>query len=106
MKNQYLFTKLQNWKVCIYWAFYIGKDVVIGNNVQISSNCHFDKGCKIGENTKIYSGVKFYDKSQIGNNCVFHSGAVIGSDGFGFAPNKKSIPENNSNWKCDNRRSC
>lgn len=69
---------------------YIGEDVVIGNNVQISSNCHFDKGCKVGENTKIYSGVKFYDKSQIGSNCVFHSGAVIGSDGFGFAPNKEN----------------
>ena len=69
---------------------YIGEDVVIGNNVQISSNCHFDKGCKIGENTKIYSGVKFYDKSQIGRNCVFHSGSVIGSDGFGFAPNKEN----------------
>ena len=69
---------------------YIGEDVEIGDNVQISSNCHFDKGCKIGENTKIYSGVKFYDKSQIGRNCVFHSGAVIGSDGFGFAPNKEN----------------
>ena len=69
---------------------YIGEDVVIGNNVQISSNCHFDKGCKVGENTKIYSGVKFYDKSQIGSNCVFHSGAVIGSDGFGFVPNKEN----------------
>jgi UDP-3-O-[3-hydroxymyristoyl] glucosamine N-acyltransferase len=39
----------------------------------------------------MYSGVKIYDDTVIGSNCVIHSGAVIGSDGFGFAPTKEGI---------------
>jgi UDP-3-O-[3-hydroxymyristoyl] glucosamine N-acyltransferase len=41
---------------------------------------------KIGDNTIIKPGVKIYKDCIIGNNCTIHSGTVIGSDGFGFAP--------------------
>jgi UDP-3-O-[3-hydroxymyristoyl] glucosamine N-acyltransferase len=34
----------------------------------------------------VYAGAKIYSESVIGNNCVIHSGAIVGSDGFGFAP--------------------
>ena len=37
----------------------------------------------------IYSGVRIYSDSIIGDNCIVHSNSVIGSDGFGFAPNKQ-----------------
>jgi UDP-3-O-[3-hydroxymyristoyl] glucosamine N-acyltransferase len=41
---------------------------------------------KIGDNTIVYPHVTIYDGCVIGNNCIIHAGAVIGADGFGFAP--------------------
>ena len=42
--------------------------------------------------------MKIYSETEIGNDCTFHSGCVIGSDGFGFSPNEKGeftkIPQN------------
>src|SRR5699024_9494730 len=46
---------------------------------------------KIGDHTIIYSGAKLYKESQIGKNCIIHSNAVIGADGFGFAPDEKGV---------------
>ena len=40
----------------------------------------------IGEGTKLYPRVKIYEGCKIGKNCIIHAGAVIGADGFGFAP--------------------
>lgn len=51
----------------------------------------------IDDNTIIYAGVKIYYGCKIGKNCILHSGSVIGSDGFGFAPESdgsyKKIPQ-------------
>ena len=41
----------------------------------------------IGDNTVLFSGVKLYHECKIGANCTIHANTVIGSDGFGFAPN-------------------
>jgi UDP-3-O-[3-hydroxymyristoyl] glucosamine N-acyltransferase len=41
---------------------------------------------EIGDNTTIFSNVNIYSDSKIGNHCTIHAGVVIGSDGFGFAP--------------------
>ena len=41
----------------------------------------------IGNNSVLYAGVRIYDSSSVGSNCILHSNCVIGSDGFGFAPN-------------------
>jgi len=65
---------------------YIGENVVIGNGVKIYPNTTIADNTSIGENTLIYSGVKVYDGTSIGKDCIFHSGVVLGSDGFGFAP--------------------
>jgi UDP-3-O-[3-hydroxymyristoyl] glucosamine N-acyltransferase len=67
---------------------YIGENAVIGDNCKIHPHCHIGKSTKIGSDTNLFSGVKVYKNIIIGNNCTIHSGAVIGSDGFGFAPNK------------------
>ena len=51
---------------------------------------------KIGDNTILYAGVKIYKNCEIGNGCIIHAGTVIGSDGFGFAPENgtfKKIPQ-------------
>lgn len=76
---------------------YIGEKVKIGNNVKVYPNAFIGDNVVIGDNTTIYAGVKIYNDSKIGKNCVIHAGAVIGSDGFGFAPQEdgtyKTIPQ-------------
>ena len=41
----------------------------------------------IGNNVTLFAGAKVYSETEIGNYCTIHSGVIIGSDGFGFAPN-------------------
>ncbi|NGM66175.1 UDP-3-O-(3-hydroxymyristoyl)glucosamine N-acyltransferase [Sphingobacterium sp. SGR-19] len=67
---------------------YIGRDVVIGNRVKIYPQVYIGDGVTIGDNTVVYPGVRIYHDSKIGDNVVLHSGVIIGSDGFGFAPQK------------------
>ncbi len=66
---------------------YVGKNVVLGKNVKIYPNSYIGDNVMIGNNVTIFPGVTIYSETEIGNNCTFHSGTVIGSDGFGFAPN-------------------
>jgi len=67
---------------------YIGKNARIGNNVQIWPGTFIGENVEIGDNTIIYSGVKIYKNCIVGKECILHSGTVIGSDGFGFAPDE------------------
>lgn len=67
---------------------YIGQKAVIGNNVQIYPGAYVGENVVIGDNTILFAGVKIYDDCKIGSNCIIHAGAVIGADGFGFAPNE------------------
>lgn len=66
---------------------YIGKGVTLGAGVQIHPQAYIGDGCTIGDGTIIYPGVKIYHGCKVGKRCIIHSGAVIGADGFGFAPN-------------------
>jgi UDP-3-O-[3-hydroxymyristoyl] glucosamine N-acyltransferase len=75
-------------KDCYFGAFvYVGQNAVIGNNVKLYPHVYIGDNCEIGENTILHSGVKLYHECKIGANCTIHAGTVIGSDGFGFAPN-------------------
>lgn len=65
---------------------YVGKNVTIGNDVKIYPNSFIGDNVTIGDNCVIFAGVRIYSESIIGNNCTLHSGTIIGSDGFGFAP--------------------
>lgn len=65
----------------------IGRHCRIGNNVSIYPNVVIGDNVTIGDGTTLYAGVKIYEGVEIGRNCTLHAGAVIGSDGFGFAPN-------------------
>ncbi len=66
---------------------YIGENVVLENNVKIYPQSYIGDNTCIGEATTIFAGVKIYSDNKIGKYCTIHSGAVIGADGFGFAPN-------------------
>ena len=65
---------------------YISKDVKIGNNVKIYPRVYIGENVTIGDNTVLFPGVTVYYDCVIGSNVTIHSGTVIGSDGFGFAP--------------------
>lgn len=65
---------------------YIGPNVKIGDNSKIYPNTWIADNVNIGDNVTLFSSVKVYFDCQIGNNVIIHSGAIIGSDGFGFAP--------------------
>tara|TARA_B100000900_G_C20578706_1_gene716514 strand:- start:712 stop:1737 length:1026 start_codon:yes stop_codon:yes gene_type:complete len=66
---------------------YIGKNVRIGKNVHIYPHCYIGDHVTIKNNSTLFSGVKVYNNCHIEKNSTIHSGSVIGSDGFGFAPN-------------------
>lgn len=76
---------------------YISENVEIGDNVQIHPNAYLGAKVTVGNNSIIYSGVQIYDECVIGDNCIIHSGTIIGSDGFGFAPDEqgefKKVPQ-------------
>lgn len=76
---------------------YIGNNTIVGNNVKIYPHAFVGDNVRIGNDTIIHSGVRIYPDTIIGNNCVIHSGTVVGSDGFGFAPQEdgtyKTVPQ-------------
>lgn len=57
----------------------------IREGAQIGPNCFVGKNTIIGKNTKLWANVSIYHNCVIGDRCLFQSGAVIGSDGFGYA---------------------
>lgn len=72
---------------------YIGDFTVVEGGVRIGRGCqiypqvYLGAGVSVGEGTILYPGVKIYEGCVVGSNCILHAGAVIGADGFGFAPN-------------------
>ncbi|WP_027075925.1 UDP-3-O-(3-hydroxymyristoyl)glucosamine N-acyltransferase [Maribacter antarcticus] len=68
---------------------YLGDQVSLGNNVKIYPNVYIGDNVTIGDGVTVFAGAKIYSETVIGKNCVIHSGAILGADGFGFAPNNK-----------------
>ena len=58
----------------------------IGRGTKIYPMVYVGPHVRIGRNCIIYPGVKIYHDCVIGDNCIIHANAVIGADGFGFAP--------------------
>jgi UDP-3-O-[3-hydroxymyristoyl] glucosamine N-acyltransferase len=69
----------------------------IGDDVQISPQVFVGKNVKIGTKTRLETGVKILFGCEIGENCHIFANAVIGSDGFGYAPQAdfswKKVPQ-------------
>jgi UDP-3-O-[3-hydroxymyristoyl] glucosamine N-acyltransferase len=76
---------------------YLGENVKIGDNTKIFPNVYLGDNVKIGNNSILHPGVKIYHDCVIGNNVIIHAGTVVGSDGFGFAPQNdgsfKKVPQ-------------
>ncbi len=75
----------------------IDENVSIGENTIVFPQVYIGKNAIIGKNTTLYPGVRIYNDCVIGDNCILHANAVIGSDGFGFAPTEdgsfKKVPQ-------------
>ncbi|MBM3416948.1 MAG: UDP-3-O-(3-hydroxymyristoyl)glucosamine N-acyltransferase [Bacteroidetes bacterium] len=76
---------------------YLGENVKVGNNSKLYPNVYLGDNVTVGDNCIIHPGVKIYHDCLIGNNVTIHAGTIIGSDGFGFAPQAdgsfKKIPQ-------------
>lgn len=66
----------------------VEKGVQIGENCIIAPQVYLGKNVKLGTNCRIYPGVKIYHGCIVGDNVTIHANAIIGSDGFGYAPAK------------------
>lgn len=67
---------------------YIGSNAVIGDNTKIYPHTYLGDNVKVGDNCTLFAGVKIYADCILHNQIIVHAGTVIGSDGFGFAPQK------------------
>ncbi len=76
---------------------YIGRKSRIGDDTLVYPQVYIGNRVTIGKDCIIYPGVRIYDGCKIGDRCIIHANAVIGSDGFGFAPTEdgsyKKIPQ-------------
>lgn len=75
----------------------IGDRVSIGNNVKVYPQVYIGDDCVLGDDTIVFPGAKLYAGTIVGKSCTIHAGVVIGSDGFGFAPQAdnqyKKVPQ-------------
>ncbi|MDP4289587.1 MAG: UDP-3-O-(3-hydroxymyristoyl)glucosamine N-acyltransferase [Bacteroidota bacterium] len=75
----------------------IAANAVIGRGTKIYPQVYVGDGASVGEDSILNPGVKIYHACVIGKKCILHAGVVIGSDGFGFAPQDgsdyKKVPQ-------------
>lgn len=83
--------------LCIGAFSSVGANSVIGDACVIHSQVFIGKRVKIGKSVTLFPGVRVLDDCEIGDHCILHSNVVVGSDGFGFAPQPdgsfKKIPQ-------------
>ena len=76
---------------------YLGENVVLGNGVKVYPNVFLGDNVIVGDHTILHPGVRIYHDCVIGKHVTIHAGTVIGSDGFGFAPQAdgslKKVPQ-------------
>jgi len=65
---------------------YIGKNVILGENVNIFPNVSIFDNSTLGSRCIVWSGTVIRERTEIGNDCIFHNNVSIGADGFGFRP--------------------
>ncbi|MFN8242731.1 MAG: UDP-3-O-(3-hydroxymyristoyl)glucosamine N-acyltransferase [Ferruginibacter sp.] len=76
---------------------YLGENVVVGDGAKIYPQVYLGDNVRVGANATLYPGVRIYHDCVIGKDVTIHAGTVIGSDGFGFAPQAdgtfKKVPQ-------------
>lgn len=64
----------------------ISDDCEIGDGVVLYGGAYLGHGCAVGPGTVIYPNATLREGVRVGARCIIHAGAVLGTDGFGFAP--------------------
>lgn len=67
----------------------IGESVIVEDGCYIGANTVIGDQCVLGAGTRLEANVSVYQDVHLGQNCIVHSGAVLGADGFGFAKQAK-----------------
>ncbi len=70
--------------IVIHPGVVIEEGVTLGKNVKIGAQVFIGKNCSVGDDTRIYPGARILADTVIGRDCFIQSGAVLGSEGFGF----------------------
>jgi UDP-3-O-[3-hydroxymyristoyl] glucosamine N-acyltransferase len=65
---------------------FIGEDAVVGEGAVIAAGAHLGARSVLGAGSRLHPRAVILDDCRLGERCIVHSGAVIGADGFGFAP--------------------
>jgi UDP-3-O-[3-hydroxymyristoyl] glucosamine N-acyltransferase len=65
---------------------YVGQGAVLGRRVVLHPGVYLGPGVQVGDDSVLHPGVVVYQGCTIGQRCVIHAGTIIGSDGYGFAP--------------------
>ena len=65
---------------------WVGAGASLGEGARNGAHCAIGANASIGAHSRLSARVTVADGCQIGERCIIHSGAVIGADGFGFAP--------------------
>jgi UDP-3-O-[3-hydroxymyristoyl] glucosamine N-acyltransferase len=68
----------------------IGENCVVGDECSVYPHVYLGDNVSVGKKSTLFSGVKIYDECIVGEGCTVHAGTVIGSDGFGFAPQSET----------------
>jgi UDP-3-O-[3-hydroxymyristoyl] glucosamine N-acyltransferase len=71
---------------CVGPGVIIEEGAVLGDRVELHAHVHVGREVRIGSDTVLHSGVRVLDRCVVGNRCTLQAGAIIGADGFGFAP--------------------
>ncbi|MDR2890578.1 MAG: UDP-3-O-(3-hydroxymyristoyl)glucosamine N-acyltransferase [Alistipes sp.] len=76
---------------------YVGDFAVVESGAALAEgamvypHCYIGRGVSVGAGTTVHAGVKIYEGCVIGARVILHAGAVIGADGFGFAPDGEGV---------------
>ncbi len=72
--------------ISVYPGAYVADDVVLGDRVTIHPGVVLYSGVVLGDDVTLHANVSVRERCRLGNRVIVHNGAVIGSDGFGYAP--------------------
>jgi UDP-3-O-[3-hydroxymyristoyl] glucosamine N-acyltransferase len=73
--------------VTVYPGAFVGDGVKLGNRVTLFSGVAVYDGAEIGDDTVLHANVSIRERCRVGSRVIIHNGTVVGSDGFGYAPN-------------------
>tara|TARA_A100001015_G_C14988297_1_gene712583 strand:- start:861 stop:1889 length:1029 start_codon:yes stop_codon:yes gene_type:complete len=77
--------------VTLFPFSYVGPGAKVGDNSTVYSFSYIGKDAVVGNNCTLYPSSVLLEECEIGDNTILQGGAVVGGDGFGFAPSKTGI---------------